>query len=88
MKTSDAILQILRCHVIIARNAAKAVNAAVRRFPWLCMAVVTMTSVTVSAAKMMQARAERDRAAKQVVLLKQQVNNLSCALEAREETGR
>lgn len=88
MKTSEAIIQILHCHVIIVRNAAKAVNTAVRRFPWLCMAAVVMASVAVSAANMMQARAERDRAAKQVVLLRQQVNNLSCALEAREEAGR
>lgn len=88
MKTSEAIVEIGRCVAVIVHNMCRSVNAVVKNRPWLCMAAVVMASVAVSAANMMQARAERDRAAKQVVLLRQQVNNLSCALEAREEAGR
>lgn len=88
MKTSEAILEIGHCVAVIMHNMCRSVNAVVKTSPWFCMAAVVTASVAVSAVKMMQARAERDRACKQVVLLRQQVNNLSCALEAREEAAR
>lgn len=82
MTTTQALRQLIRCHLTIAINTWHAVNYFVTRRSWLALATVVVASIAVSAVNIMQARAERDTARKAQAKLQQQVEQLSCAVEA------
>lgn len=88
MKTSEALMEIGHGVAVIGHNAWKGVDGMVRRWPWLVMGLVTMTSVAVSAVNIMEARAERDSACKKAAHLQEQVESLTCAVEAGKEARR
>ena len=88
MRTSEAFIEILHCVWVILRNGGNGVNRIVKRWPWLCMAAVTGVSFVCSATCVMKARAERDSANHAMVKLQQQVESLSCAVEAGKEARR
>lgn len=73
---------------MIAGNAGGGIDRMVRRWPWQVLCVVVVASVTVSAVNIMDARSERDAASRQAVHLQQQVESLSCAVEAGKEARR
>lgn len=85
MKTIEAIRQIIRCHIIIVTNIAHGINNFVTQRSWFAVVVVILFCTTIYIANVMSARAERDSALKKQAQLQQQVEQLSCAIEARKE---
>ena len=85
MKTTEAIRQIIRCHIIIASNIVHGINNFVTQRSWFAVAIVILFSTTISISYVSSARAERDNAYKKQYQLQQQVEQLSCALDARKE---
>ena len=88
MKTTEAIRQILRCHVIIVSNIAHNINYFVTQRSWFAVITVVLISSTISIANIMSARAERDSAQKKQAQLQEQVEQLSCVVGARKEIQR
>lgn len=82
MTTIQALRQIAVCLSVIARNTARAVNGFVTHRPWIAMALTALIAFAVAAASIMQARADRDAALKAQYRLQQQVDQLSCAVQA------
>lgn len=81
MTTFQALQQILRCHVVIIRNTANAVNSFVTNRSWLAISSVALVCILVSVVNIMQARAERDAAMKKQFKLQQQIEQLTLAVE-------
>lgn len=86
MTTIQALQQILRCHIVIIRNTTHAVNSFVTNRSWLALCLVVVVCILVSAVNIMQARAERDESLKKQMKLQQQVEQLSCVVEAERRT--
>lgn len=82
MTTTQALRQLIRCHITIAINTWRAVDYFVTRRSWIALVSVVVASVAVSAVNIMQARAERDTARKAQAKLQEQIEQLSCAVEA------
>lgn len=82
MTTIQALGQIAVCLSVIARNTARAVNDFVTHRPWIAMTLTALIAFAVAAACIMQARADRDAALKAQFKLQQQVDQLSCAVQA------
>ena len=76
MTTGKALFTILRCNVIILRNAASAVNRLVSRRPWYVITAVALAAFTTAFVGISRARAERDNADKALYKLQQQVEQL------------
>ena len=57
-------------------------NEFVHRLPWVCIGAVLIVATAVSYVCIAEARAERDKANKAQMELQQQVEQLSCAVEA------
>lgn len=85
MTTPQALRQLVRCHAVIVLNTIRGIHSFVTRKPWLAMFIIAVVSTALSAASIMQARAERDAALKKQAQLQQQVEQLSCLAEARKE---
>ena len=88
LTTPQALRLLLRCLAAIVRNALRAVHRFVTRRPYAAITLVILVSFAASATCVMKARAERDSANHAMVKLQQQVESLSCAVEAGKETGR
>ena len=88
MKTTEAIRQIICCNIIIVSNIAHSINRFVTQHSWLAVSIIIFFSAIISVANIVSARTERDNACKKQYQLQQQVEQLSCALEARKEAGR
>ena len=82
MTTPQAIRQLVRCHATIAVNTWNGINSFVTRRSWLAVGAVALVSVAASAACIMSARAERDRAQQAQARLQQQVEQLTCSMES------
>ena len=82
MKTSDAIRTIVRCHAVIAVNAIKAVDKAVKTCPWVFIIAIGLIAAISSAAGVGNARAERDNASKKVVALQDTLDNYKMLVES------
>ena len=76
MTTGKALFTILRCNVIILRNAASAVNRLVSSRPWYVITAVALAAFTTAFVGISRARAERDDADKALYRLQQQLERL------------
>lgn len=86
--TKEAFVYSCRYTFVFWRNVWRSVNCFVHRWPWFCVAVTALLVIAISHASIGQARAERDYANKQAVKLQEQVESLSCAVEAGKEVAR
>lgn len=64
------------------KGVCREVNEFAHRLPWVCIGVVLIAATSVSYVCIAEARAERDKANKAQMELQQQVEQLSCAVEA------
>lgn len=58
--TMDAFKYILKFNIIIGRNAWRAVDGLVHRFPWVCIILTIVIATLVSLVQIGKARSERD----------------------------
>lgn len=86
--TKEAAVYAVRYAYVFFRNIWRSTNNFVHRLPWVCIGIVILASTLVCLHYVSSARAERDNAYKKQYQLQQQVEQLSCALEARKEAGR
>ncbi len=80
--TKEAGVYALRYGWAFAKGVCREVNSFVHQLPWLCMGAVMVVSVTASFVCISNARAERDKSLKKQVELQNQVEQLSCVVEA------
>ena len=64
------------------KGVCRDVNGFAHKLPWVCVAVVLIVAVITGSMLVAEARMERDHASKEMVKLQQQVEQLSCAVEA------
>lgn len=62
----------------------RAINQQAHKLPWLYVGITILISVIVYNVCVGKARAERDKALQQQVTLQEQVEQLSCAIEAQK----
>lgn len=86
--TKEAAVYAVRYAYVLFRNIWRSTNNFAHRLPWVLVGFVVLVSASVSLACVSSARAERDSAYKKLYQLQQQVEQLSCALEARKEAQR
>lgn len=82
MSTSEAICTILRCHFIILRNAARAIDSVVRARPWAFIIGCVLLACIASSVGVGNARAERDHANKRMVALQDTLDNYRLLVES------
>ena len=80
--TKEAGVYALRYGWAFAKGACRDINCFVHKFPWLCIGAVVVVSITVSFVCISDARTERDVAFKKQLKQQQQIDQLSCAVEA------
>lgn len=80
--TREAGVYALKYGWAFAKGVSRDINSFAHRLPWVCVAVVLIASVVVGSVLVAEARMERDHASKEMVKLQQQVEQLSCAIEA------
>lgn len=68
-----------------ARGVCKDINTFAHKLPWVCVGLVAVVVVVISIVCVADARLERDRANKAMLKLQQQVETLSCMVEANAE---
>lgn len=73
--TKQAIVLIWWYQWCIVRNIGKAIDKAVHKFPWVCMAVVIVIAFIVSFVFISKARAERDSYNKKMVHTEMELSN-------------
>lgn len=78
MKTTTAFKTLIRCHVAIAVNTWKSVNWFVTKRSWLAVGLVVIIAFIISSANIISARAERDRATKQMYVMQDSLNTYKC----------
>lgn len=83
--TKEAAVYTVRYAYVFFRNIWRGTNSFAHRLPWVLVGLVTLVSAMISLAYVSSARAERDNACKKQYQLQQQVEQLSCALDARKE---
>ena len=66
------------------RLSFRAINQQAHKLPWLYVGITILISVIVYSVCVGKARAERDKALQQQVTLQEQVEQLSCAIEAQK----
>lgn len=66
----------------------RGLNRFVHHYPWVCIGVVVIAAFAINFICIAQARSERDGAFFKQARLQQQVEQLSCALNAKNETKR
>lgn len=76
---------LLRCHMVIARNMARAFDRSLHRYPYPYLFGVIAISVVTSIVNIGNARMERDSLTESNWLLQQRVDTLEMAAEARAE---
>lgn len=86
--TRQALHLIAKGHAAILVNILRLVHRFVMHYPYAVIIAILFVSIITSAYKIMQARAERDNANRRIVHLQQQVETLSCALEAGKENAK
>lgn len=77
--TKEAGIYAVRYGWAFVKGVCREVNDFVHRLPWVCIGVVLIVATSVSYVCIAEARAERDKAQME---LQQQVEQLSCAIEA------
>ena len=80
--TKEAGLYAVKYGWAFVKGVCREVNSFVHQLPWLCMGAVMVVSVTASFVCISNARAERDKSLKKQVELQNQVEQLSCVVEA------
>lgn len=74
--TKEAGVYAMKYGWAFVKGVCRDVNGFAHKLPWVCVAVVTGSMLVA------EARMERDHASKEMVKLQQQVEQLSCAVEA------
>lgn len=80
--TKEAGVYALKYGWAFTKGVCKDINSFVHRQPWICVAVVSTVAATIGFILVADARMQRDHASKEMVKLQQQVEQLSCAVEA------
>lgn len=80
--TREAGVYAVRYGWAFVKGVCREVNEFVHRLPWVCIGAVLIVATSVSYVCIAEARAERDKANKAQMELQQQVEQLSCAVEA------
>ena len=80
--TKEAGLYAVKYGWAFVKGVCREVNSFVHQLPWLCMGAVMVVSVTASFVCISNARAERDKSLKKQLKQQQQIEQLSCAVEA------
>lgn len=80
--TKEAGVYALKYGWAFTKGICKDINSFVHRLPWICVTVVSIVAATIGFILVADARMQRDHANKEMVKLKQQVERLSCAVEA------
>ena len=80
--TKEAGVYAVRYGWAFTKGVCRDIDRVVHEVPWLCMGIVIMLSVVVSFMCISKAHADRDRAQHVQAELQQQVEQLSCAVEA------
>lgn len=86
--TKEAGVYAARYAFAFGRGVCKDTNNFAHKWPWLCMGIIAVAMTVVSFILVGSARAERDAAAKRMAHMQEQIEQLSCALEARKEAAR
>ena len=80
--TKAAGIYAVRYGWAFVKGVCREVNEFVHRKPWVGIGTVLIVATSVSYVCIAEARAERDKANKAQMKLQQQVEQLSCAIEA------
>lgn len=80
--TKEAGMYALKYGWAFAKGVSRDINSFAHKQPWVCVAVVLVVAVITGSMLVAEARMERDHASKEMVKLQQQVEQLSCAVEA------
>lgn len=80
--TREAGIYAVRYGWAFAKGVCRDINEFAHRLPWVCMGAVLIVATAVSYVCIAEARAERDKASKKQMELQQQVEQLTCAVEA------
>lgn len=80
--TKEAGVYALKYGWAFTKGVCKEINSFVYRLPWICVAVMSIVAATIGFILVADARMQRDHASKEMVKLQQQVEQLSCAVEA------
>lgn len=80
--TKEAGVYALKYGWAFTKGVCKEINSFVYRLPWICVAVVSIVAAIIGFILVADARMQRDHASKEMVKLQQQVEQLSCAVEA------
>lgn len=86
--TREALFYSIKYSVAFWRSLWRDTNAFAHRLPWLCILLALTVSSLTGFILVGSARAERDAAAKRMAKMQEQIEQLSCALEARKEAAR
>lgn len=73
---------IAKCHAVIAINAVRAIDKAVKGFPWAFIFAIGLIAVISSAAGVGNARAERDNTQRKMVALQDTLDNYKMLVES------
>lgn len=80
--TKEAGLYAVKYGWAFVKGVCREVNSFAHQLPWLCIGAVVVVSITVSFVCISDARTERDVAFKKQLRQQQQIEQLSCAVEA------
>lgn len=80
--TKEAGIYALRYTWAFTKGVCREIDKFVHRLPWLCIVSVILTAFVINFICVSEARQERDYANKKMVKLQEQVETLSCAVEA------
>lgn len=86
--TKEAAVYAVRYAYVFFRNIWRSTNNFAHKLPWVLVGATIITSTLVCLFYVSSARTDRDNACKKQFQLQQQVEQLSCALEARKEAQR
>lgn len=80
--TKEAGVYAMKYGWAFVKGVCRDVNGFAHKLPWVCVSVVLIVAVITGSMLVVEARMERDHASKEMVKLQQQVEQLSCAVEA------
>lgn len=80
--TKEAGMYALKYGWAFVKGACRDINSFAHKMPWLCIGAAVTISIFISFICISHARIDRDYSLKKQSQLQQQVEQLSCALEA------
>lgn len=86
--TREAGLYALKYGWAFARGACRDINRFAHRLPWVLVGIILAASLLASFVCISEARKERDIACRKQLLLQEQVEQMSCVIEAQKGGAR